>query len=378
MRLGSWASAAVFAGTLALGCAAAYANGYGYEDLYTLNVPSMPNASVVQINGCSGGQVAGDVNNGIGEYASALLWSSSAPPVNLTPGSFGEAACLGIGGGQQVGFGAPSSANDENSHALFWNGSAASVVDLGSGPAGFNDAMANGTNGTQQVGSAVTGIQTHAMLWNDTASSVVDLNPAGFNGSEAYATDGIHQVGLGFTGSNSQHALLWSNSATSAIDLNPNNFSSSEADGIGGNQQVGWGNNGSFTTALLWTNTSASAVALNPSGITNSYALGTNGSQQVGYGSVSLGGGTQALLWNGTATAFVNLGSLLPSQFTSSEAFSIDAQGNVFGYAYDKSDSLYDAIEWQTPEPSSATLLAVGGLGLLPRQRRRPIVRWHD
>ena len=67
---------------------------------------------------------------------------------------------------------------------------------------------AHGMSGTQQVGwgeKPATGYNDHALLWNSTAGSVVDLSPNGFTGSEALGTSGTQQVGYGFTNGSSTH-----------------------------------------------------------------------------------------------------------------------------------------------------------------------------
>ncbi|HEX4414852.1 MAG TPA: hypothetical protein VH107_14555, partial [Lacipirellulaceae bacterium] len=66
-----------------------------------------------------------------------------------------------------------------------------------------------------------TNNQYHALLWNSTADSVVDLHPSGFMSSWAEAMWGTSQVGAGVpAGGFSDHALLWNGTAASAIDLN--------------------------------------------------------------------------------------------------------------------------------------------------------------
>jgi hypothetical protein len=69
------------------------------------------------------------------------------------------------------------------------------------------------------LGSA-TGNYEHALLWNGTAASVVDLHPAGFSDSNATAVSGAGQVGYGYS-EGSNHAFLWSGTAASALDLHP-------------------------------------------------------------------------------------------------------------------------------------------------------------
>ena len=65
-------------------------------------------------------------------------------------------------------------------------------------PAGFDSSLARGVSGASQVGHAVTDVGSeHALLWNGTAASVVDLNPAGFYSSRANSVSGANQVGWG-------------------------------------------------------------------------------------------------------------------------------------------------------------------------------------
>ena len=103
--------------------------------------------------------------------------------VDLNPSGFTESGGLGTSGTQQVGWG--------NSHALLWNGSAASYVNLN--PSGFNYSVGEGISGARQVGwgyGSTTGGKEHALLWNGSAVSYVDLNPSGFTESMAYGISG--------------------------------------------------------------------------------------------------------------------------------------------------------------------------------------------
>jgi hypothetical protein len=205
----------------------------------------------------------------------------------------------------------------------------------------------------------------------------MDLNPSGFTQSFGERTSGSRQVGNGSgpaTGNNT-HALLWSGTASSVVDLNPSGFTSSGALGISGSQQVGNGSGsatGNNDHALLWSGTASSAVDLNPSGFTMSVASGLSGSQEVGYGSGSASGNnTHALLWSGTASSAVDLGSLLSSDYSTwSVAEGIDANGNIFGYAFYLPTGQTHAILWTVvPEPGAVTLLALGGAAVLWRKR---------
>jgi len=334
------------------------AQSYTVDDLYTLNDVFF-DPTCVSIGGQAGGATYTTQEH-------AAVWNGPSV-VDLNPAGYFGSEVQGTGGGQQVGLGYLKN-NLDNSHALLWTSTPASYVVLD--PTGFTDCAALGTNGSQQVGAG----NGHALLWNGSATSYVDLNPtaAGYLRSEALGTDGTQQVGVADFG-----AALWSGTAASFVALAPAGYDGSEAMGVSGKQQVGYGTFAGTNEphAMLWTGTAASYVDLNPAGFTASEAIATNGTQQVGYGQASQGDVSQgtyaALAWSGTADSFVNLGALLPAQFTSSQAFSIDAQGDVFGYA-ENSDGSIDSIEWQvTPERGGASLLAIGGFGLLARRRRR-------
>jgi hypothetical protein len=305
----------------------------------------------------------------------AALWSApDGVATDLNPAGFANSDAFATNGVQQVGgAGNGPGFTPDQDQAMLWSGTAASAVNLN--PGGFTYSIAYGIAGNQQVGKgegSITGNNDHALLWSGTAASAVDLNPVGFTNSVAFGAAGNRQVGSG-----DGHALLWSGIAASAIDLNPAGFIYSDALGIAGNQQVG---DGSISTtnynyhALLWSGTATSALDLNPVGFTNSVALDTNGNQQVGYGQFSTVP-DEALFWSGTAASAIQLQALLPSAGTwdDSWASSIDASGNVFGYADGTLDGLSGgfAVEWSPiPEPASLSILAVYASGLL--RHRRP------
>jgi hypothetical protein len=92
-------------------------------------------------------------------------------------------------------------------------GSAASVVDLN--PSGFTVSEAVGVSGGQQVGEGygpATGDQTHALLWTGSAASVVDLHtflPPGFTASQALGIDADGNIVGVASGPAGAHAFLW-------------------------------------------------------------------------------------------------------------------------------------------------------------------------
>jgi hypothetical protein len=309
-------------------------------------------------------------------------WSGTdGSAIDLNPFGFTSSTAIGTDGTQQVGQGIP--ANNTNEHALLWYGSWVSAVDLN--PRGFVASVASGTDRAEEVGTGTRSDNTYqALLWTGSAASAIDLNPAGFSDSVANGTNGIRQVGEGYGPStgNYQHALLWTGTAKSAVDLNPTDLSgirSSFALGMAGSNEVGYGVTASKThVALMWKGTAASAVDLNPKGFTFSVDMGTNGTEQVGEGyGPATGGQLHALLWDGTANSVIDLSASLPAGFTKSFAFSIDAQGNVYGYAQTTSGTL-EPMEWQrpvgasaAPEPGDAGVLAIGAVALLARRTKR-------
>ena len=384
MRSGQLAvRAAIFFFTATAAAQSLQGGTHSFKDLYSLSLSATtkigPSSNA---EAADGGQVVSQaIGAGTSSKDHAMLWTaSSGTGVDLNPQGFSSSAAIGTDGSQQVGYG--TIATTTKNHALLWYGNALSAVDLN--PAGFTLSFAYGTDGTQEVGSgAKTGSVVQALLWRGSAASVINLNPKGFTTSVANGTNGKRQIGQGYgkaTGNN-DHAILWTSNAKSAVDLNPTNLAgvrSSFGLGIGGAEQVGYGvDTQGEHEALLWHGTAASAVNLNPAKFAASFANGTNGAQQVGDGwGDATDGEEHALLWSGDAKSYVDLGALLPSGFTRSFAFSINAAGEVFGYAQTATGT-YDAIEWQpaladtpSPEPGAAVFLSVGSIAILRRRRR--------
>lgn len=303
----------------------------------------------------------------------AYLWS---PPggaaVNLHPAGFTWSQALGISGSVQVGHGEHTASGQER--AILWNGTAASAIELH--PPGYAWSQAFATDGTHHVGSGSSpGGGTQALLWTGAPATPLVLNPPDINNAYLTSLSGGQQGGGGSgpaTG-NQGHAFLWSGTPGSAIDLHPAGFVISECFGVGGTQQVGYGKLmlSQDYRAMLWTGSAASAVNLHPDGFSDSLAAGTNGVNQVGNGrGPSTGGAGHALVWSGTAASAVDLHLLLPSGFgfQSSNAVSIDPQGNIFGIA--AGSDAYHIVQWTpVPEPSSLLLLTAGISGLAIRGR---------
>jgi hypothetical protein len=129
---------------------------------------------------------------------------------------------------------------------------------------GYASSYAIGVSGGIQVGIGLgpaTGDQSHALLWSGTAASVVDLNPAGFRSSWASDVSGGIQVGYGSGPATfeQQHALLWNGTAASAVDLHSymsSDFTGSIASGIAADGTIvgtAFGHVDCGDCAVLWT-----------------------------------------------------------------------------------------------------------------------------
>lgn len=307
-------------------------SGTGSQPTFYTAIDLNPNGvSDSEGHGISGGSQAG-FGTPVNTYH-ALLWKGSAGSMqDLNPG-FLQSQAYGISGGQVVGWGTVQTPAGNRDHAVMW-GSDGVVVDLDplqvENPQYIYGSQARATSGAQQVGyvCCFPGA-SHAALWSGSAASFVDLHPAGFYDSYAYGVSGGQQVGWGSSvTANYPHALLWNGSAASVVDLNPNGFTQSYGYGISGGEQVGQAD----CHAVLWKGSAASVVDLHPkSGFDCSEARGTNGAQQVGVGVA--GGHNHALVWSGSASSVVDLNAFLPSGFTDSYAYGIDADGNIVGLA---------------------------------------------
>ena len=327
------------------------------------------------------GQTVGDaVDTATGVHHAVEWEGNTSSAVDLNPFGFTTSSAIGTDGTQQVGAGIADSG--QNQHALLWYGTSASAVDLN--PMGFTSSVASATNGTAEVGTGTKSDGSYrAILWHGTATSAIDINPAGFSDSMANGTNGKIQVGEGYGPATDgrQHALLWHRTAASVVDLNPTDLKgihSSFALGIAGSQEVGYGvGPHHIHEALLWHGTAGSTISLNPADFTFSVANGTNGHEQVGEGyGPATDGQEHALLWSGDAKSYVDLDASLPAGYTKSFAFSINAAGEVFGYAQN-ADGAIDPIEWEapavgsgTPEPGGMVMLGCGCTAMLLRRKR--------
>ena len=139
----------------------------------------------------------------------ALLWTGTAASmVNLTPAGY-DAQAQGVSGTQQVG-----SAYDSTTGiggAALWTGTAASMVLLN--PTGYSFTAAVDTNGAVQVGYGTAPVgELHALAWQGSAGSYVDLHaflPSNLVSSQALSIIGNDIYGIATEADGTQHAIVW-------------------------------------------------------------------------------------------------------------------------------------------------------------------------
>ena len=267
-------------------------------------------------------------------------------------------------------------------HALLWDGTPESVVDLN--PAGYSGSHIYDASDDTQVGNAyhiASNHLSHALMWHGTVESIVDLHPVGFTRSSARSVFGNVQVACADV-HNSRRAFLWRGSADSAVNLHPSGFVISDARGLTESIQVGFGwKTVEITHAPLWRGTAQSVVDLHPIGFDRSWANSAAGDIQTGYGAGGAAGPySHALLWKGTAGSVVDLHSYLsdlPIELSSSYSGRIDSNGTIHGYGlhFDPETGGYlkIAVMWTpVPEPSTWTILCCGVIGAAVASRRSP------
>ena len=324
-----------------------------YTDLYTIGAPvgfGSVSPGLLSTAGLTTITQAGSVVIGFGDGNGRhpLLWNTSSPSgIDLNPTGATASAANATDGMSTVGY----VWDNTGIHAALWTGfGSASYVPLPT-PVGISSSSVSafGVSGDEQVGSGTSADGTgYAIIWHGADNTPTTLPPPiGYAHAAAYSTDGVHQVGRAFPAGSNAHAVMWSGSALSMVDLNPSGASDSEALGVGGGQEVGDAALGGGTHAIVW-NGSSSFVDLNPSPSETSSALATNGSMQVGYSHYD---SYHALVWHGSADSYFDLSTVLPASWQSdihhvrhSWAMSIVGD-DIFGIAVDNT-SAYHVIEW--------------------------------
>lgn len=289
----------------------------------TLRLGLAPNVESVAC-GIDGGQIGGSVwVSGQRETPQAAVWEVvPATTISLHPSNFQLSQVLGVSQGQFAGSGGGLSTSLLE-HALLWTApSASSLVDLNPTQLGVQISRAwdlDGTSG-QQVGAGNhfvdlshpggnrfnVGVDTHALLWQGSAASAIDLHTPGFDETEALAVRDQAQVGYGIpSGSSRTHALLWHGTPESAIDLHPSGYDESRAVGTHGGTQVGFASSpstGGEAHAIAWHGDPLDFIDLHPflpadTQYSASYAADVDQFGNVVGSAVTSDGHTQAVVW---------------------------------------------------------------------------------
>lgn len=335
-------------------------------------------------NAVSNGFAAGLVATTPGAYTGhAALWAPGGlldlhPALMLddpASGLAGRSAINGLAGSLQVGWGS-GAATGNRAAAMTWRDTAASATLLNLPFASYTS-QAIKTDGFQIVGTANPYIKDgttfgppHAIVWDVATGTAADLGDAG-NGAQALGVGSGQQVGYVIKGS--FNAALWTGSDRSLLVIHPKNAAASQANGTDGFRQVGWagyivrvrseaakGNHDvRFNYATMWTGTVASATTIHPypinnptTSFTNSYATAVSGPTIVGYATDDAASGTpayyHAIVWDASLNS-IDLNAFLPAGFVGSQAFSVDAQGNIAG-VMSTADGQRHAVQW-VPNP---------------------------
>jgi hypothetical protein len=299
----------------------------------------------------------------------ALLWTSEGA-VDLTPAAFSSAEIVGGYGNSLIGIADNRAAGNWASHALLWTDPALPSMDLT--PPEFLDAVVSGVWGDRQVGhGGRAGVGYHALMWSGDSTDYVDLNPPGYDHSGASDIWEQWQVGSASrAAAPPTHAMLWSGTPDSYVDPHPSGYEWSYASAVRDGQQVGVGQtSGGQQHALLWAGSAESVIDLQPPGFLHSGAEAVANGWQAGSGFIS--SNNHALAWHGSAETAIDLHQFLPGEYASSQAYGIDGQGRIYGYAYRADLDQMHAVYWvPVPEPISAAMVMIAACGLvIPRKR---------
>ena len=354
-------------------CAGVAQAQYTVEILHSPLVPSGSSYGA----GAGGGQQVGHTNLFLVGPSHALMWEGSAKSlVDLHPVGWDASYAMATDGKRQVGW-RERHTGQAGQFATMWSGTSKSWVDLHD-PSTYIETNALGISGDMQVGVGVLPSETfRAVMWRNTAASITSLHPEHLFRSNALATDGVQQVGHAAVNFGSLRAALWTGTAGSYVDLHPSGYSLSQALGVAGGVQAGFASFSGNGHAMLWRGSSETAVDLNP-GPNNEWgsrAFATNGQIQVGRARGVPVPYFHAAIWEGTAASYSSLHDYLPSDYHGSGAFSealgIDAFGNVVGSATHVPTGATHAVLWRpVPEPSTIVIVSILTFFEILRRRR--------
>ena len=355
--------------------AASTAIGQTYSPQF---LPTGPwaSASAAAISG--GGQVVvGAVWTASQAHSEAVLWRNGVL-TSLHPPGFLNSNCYGVSkdGSMQVGGG---ELPGHLGRALMWEGSAGTVRDLTPSEVTSCYLLGISDDGSSQLGwgevcNQYTCGSIYARLWSGTPQSAQILRQwYNITYAGGISGDGRTQVGTSYDNNSHYRAVAWFGSLEGTVlHAAPYAWTFANATSYDGSIQVGQGRLPDGLTpyrALVWHSTPESVQELLPSGFSDSDALAISrdGRFVVGFAWNIIGGGDypEAVVWDLTTGASLNLHDFLPAQFTSStglrwsQAVGVDDAGNVLGNAYDFSTDRSMPLVWRrSGAPSVQPLVA--------------------
>jgi hypothetical protein len=281
-------------------------------------------AGASSANGISDGRIGGSAttptmlpDGRVLDIAHPVLWDASTLiEVDITPpGSIGGSV-LDVEGDLAVGwfwhiYSCPPWTCGWES-AGYWSGQPPVFTEVHISGAEYDHV--NATDGARMVGTATFeysqgNYTSKAYLWSR-PNIQHSLHPASVaSDSGANAMDGEFQYGSIVTTARQVHAAMWSGTAESMVDMHPIGYARSWISGAGDGQVVGSAYLGSASRAMLWVGSAVAFVDLG-----GGSAVAADGGVQIGSGP---GGGG---LWFGTPESYVSLNDYLPPGFTPGSA----------------------------------------------------------
>ncbi|MFN0132604.1 MAG: hypothetical protein ACKVW3_08765, partial [Phycisphaerales bacterium] len=292
-------------------------------------------------------------------------WSAT---LLYTPGDWYSDAVAGAGALQG---GRRRALNGFNLRPGYWAGSAASWTDLANPGQPEQSGEVLAMSGNRQAGK----VGQIPCVWNGSWETRIDLTvPAGMNQGfvRPFGMAGEQIVGQGRVGNIPDTAILWPTPASAPIIMNPPGISRALLYDTDGTRQVGaiYPPGGSRTQAAMWFGTPSSYVNLNPFPNYSTALAAIGGDQQVGAAGDIGTGQTVAGLWRGTAESFVNLnpfgaqgGSIAWDTNGWMQVGAVSAPGAFFGRAaawFGTPESWVDLQAFLPPDTSYSVARAIG------------------
>ncbi len=320
--------------------------------------------------GLDDGQVVGSTgytHPTYGTLSRPMLWTDpAAAPLDLTPPGSVGGSIAAVENGVQVGwywwpYTTPQGTG-YNQHASLWSGSVASHVNMQ--PSGWEFGSLADTDGSQHVGTMrydESSTNSAGTIWNFPSASAFTLTPPTMWGSSTTSVDAGRQFGQVHIGFGVVHAAQWAGNAASFVDMNPPGSSWSYITAAGDGQQVGRATFAGVNKPLLWGGQPEGTLDLTPPGGTATLSGVAHGLQ---VGSASLGAGTGAGLWSGSAASFTSLHGALGRDFTASFATDVDVDAfgtiSISGYGINSVTTRTEALLWRSnAQPLSADVESI-------------------